>query len=168
MAKIKRIQTGWTAEQAAKLAGLPHNTVQTWLKRGVIRPRVTHGRGRGRGWRFTDSDVVGLGMMADLRKRGVSLQRLRPMLKELRKHTGRDSNLAALARSRLLLMENELFVIGHDDELVNLLTGQQVMQPILCPPLENILREIRERANQDEALKERFEALPATNILRAA
>jgi len=166
--KVTRIKSGWTTKEAAKLAGLPVNTVLTWLERGVIKTRVAYGKGAGRGFRFTDSDVVGLGMMADLRKQGVSLQRLRPMLNELRKHTGRDSNLAALARARLVLMDKRLYVIADDDALVDLLSGQQVMQPIMCPPLESVLREIRRRAQRDEALRERFEGLPESNILRAA
>jgi DNA-binding transcriptional MerR regulator len=165
---VQRIKSGWTTKEAAKLAGLPANTVLTWLDRGVIKLRIAHGKGRGLGYRFTDTDVVGLTLLANLRKRGVALQQLRPMLKELRKYTGRDSNLAALAKSRLVLMDKRLYVLGSDNELVDLLSGQQVMQAIVCPPLEELLQQIRERANKDEALRERFEKLPATNILRAA
>jgi len=166
--KISRITAGWTTEQAAKLAGLPAKTVHNWIERDVIKPRVAHGRGRGRGYRFTDTDVVGLSLMARLRKDGVSLQRLRPTLTQLRKHTGRDSNLSALANAQLVFMDKKLHVLGSGDELVDLLTGQHLMQPILCPPLSGILQEIRERAKQDETLQQRLESLDAGNILLAA
>lgn len=158
--RLARILTGWSSKEAAALAGVPWETLRSWVKRGDINPSISHGKGRGLGYRWTDTDVIALRMIAALRENGVSFHRLRPMLKKLRK--------AALQRHPVMLVGERVYVIEDQSQLFDILSGQQAMQPVLCPRLEDVLQQIRKRAEKDEALKQRFDALPPTSQLRAA
>lgn len=50
----------FTLNEAAAAARMPAKTLHTWISRGIIEPGVNLGRGRGKGYRFSAPEVLGI------------------------------------------------------------------------------------------------------------
>ncbi len=70
----------WTVGQAAKVVGVPARTVLRWIRDGLVGLRLYAPEGRGTRLLLLEDELLELWAIADLRKQGVSLQRVRGLL----------------------------------------------------------------------------------------
>lgn len=134
--------------QANKLSGVPVDTLKYWASTKVAIPSVDKGAGQGKARRWSFTDLLGLRVVASLRDQGVSLQRVRKILPKLKALTRKDSNLAALAGSRLaVLPDGDVAIRRSSEELISLLNSpsQQLMAPIMIMDLDAALRDVESR-----------------------
>lgn len=74
------------AKQVAELAGVPAPTFGHWLATGLIRPVRVWGRGRGRRYQFSLTNLVEVMAVTHLRKRRIAKDRLYCVVDELERN----------------------------------------------------------------------------------
>lgn len=95
------------------------------------------------GKRWTTGDIVGLTAIKLLRDNGVSMQRLLKVIARLKKVRGRSSSIRALLGTQLVILSNGDVALAKGDELLNLVSGQQLMA--LTFPVDLAVKEMQTR-----------------------
>jgi len=133
----------FSVNQAAAITGIGEKLLQYWLASGVVSPTVDLGMGRGNGKKFDLQGLVGLRVVADLRREGVPMQRVRLAVRKLSRLKGKRA-LEALAASRLVVLPDGDVALCNRDEFVSPLTGQQLMGPIIALDIGATVADVRE------------------------
>ena len=130
--------SSFTSSQVSLRTGLTPRQLQWWDEQGIVRPnREGHRR------LYSSEDLAELSLLGDLRRRGVSLQRIRRMIGLLRREFGhRLAELLGRGRDLHLLTDGEsVFLCDSERGVIDLLRNTQ--QPLLAiclgPLLERAL-----------------------------
>lgn len=100
---------GFSSKQVAALAGISLRQLQWWDERNVVSPRhVGHRRV------YSPQDVLEISVIAELRRKGFSLQKIRRVLRYLQREMGRrlsdvftrDSDLHLLTDGKSIYLED--------------------------------------------------------------
>lgn len=144
--KLKRF---YTSREVATLTGLTARQLQWWDARRLFAPAVGPKRTAAGGFterRYTPLDVLELQLLADLRRRGFSIPRLRRLLSTLRDRFGIRlyEAIGEGGPVTLYVGGDQIYARSKDGELINL---EQPAQPLLMGGDELPLRilETRER-----------------------
>ncbi len=123
---------GFTAGEALRVSGVPYQRLDYWARSGFLPPGLRKASGKGSDRRYSFKDLVALRVADELRKQGVSLQKLRKVVRFLRQHKGED---ATLASARLVVSGDDVFIRESDEQVVSALKepGQAVLA--LCSNL---------------------------------
>jgi DNA-binding transcriptional MerR regulator len=131
---------GFTSREVQFLTGLSNRNLQYWDEQGVFTPslsRPTGRRSRSSHRRiYSALDVMVLQAVAELRRKGMSFQRIRKTLEVLRDEMGIEKPFhAALqgnGRISLLTDGNNFYLCRNDREVVNILKhrGQYLLLPL--------------------------------------
>jgi DNA-binding transcriptional MerR regulator len=100
----------YTSSEVAKIAGVSLRQLQWWDERKVVSP--THA---GHKRVYTPGEVIEVSVIAELRRKGFSLQKIRRVLRFLQREMGRrlsdvlrgDSNLHLLTDGKSLFLEDK-------------------------------------------------------------
>ena len=135
--------SSFTSSQVSLRTGLTPRQLQWWDEQGIVTPnRKGHRR------LYSAEDLAELCLLGDLRRRGVSLQRIRRMIGLLRREFGRRlAELLGRGRDLHLLTDGEsVFLCDSERGVIDLLRNTQ--QPLLAiclgPLLERALAPERE------------------------
>ncbi len=101
--------TGYSSSDVARIARVSLRQLQWWDERHVVSPRH-----QGHRRKYTAEEVLEVTLIAELRKKGFSLQKLRRVLRYLQKDMGRrlsevlagDSNLHLLTDGKSIYLED--------------------------------------------------------------
>ena len=159
---------GFTSSEVEFLTGLTNRNLQYWDEQGVFTPSLSHPAGNrpGKGGRriYSALDVLVLQAVAALKRKGMSFQRIRKTLEELRDEMGIEKPFhAALkgdGRINLLTDGKNFYLCRNDREVVNILkhSGQYLLLPLgeLAQDLRAKVREMQRlrRAEEREAAME--------------
>ena len=120
-----RFKKFYTSREVANLTGLTARQLQWWDARRVFAPAIASHRTEAGGFterRYTPMDVLELQVLADLRRRGFSVPRLRRLLTTLKDTFGVRLYEAIGEGGALTLYigGNQLFARGIDGRLFNL------------------------------------------------
>lgn len=142
-------KSGFSAGEAARLAGLKYATLAYWDRSGFLRPSVAEARGagKGRGRVYSFRDLVALRTATELRKQGISLQSIRAVVRYLQGH-GMES---PLAEAKLIVppKSREVLVVRDPERLWSALRepGQGVMRMVV--EIGMVERELRRDLSKD-------------------
>jgi len=121
----------YSSKDAAKLSGISYRQLDHWARLGVIKPEQ-EAKGTGTARRWSPIQIVELRVIAGLRGRGVSMQRVRRASGWLRKHLPKLKS--PLAELSFATDGQQIFYLSpNPGKLVNVLAGGQV---VLTVPLE--------------------------------
>ena len=144
-----RLKKHYSSREVAVLTGLTARQLQWWDSRRLFAPAIASHRTEAGGFterRYTPLDVIELQVLADLRRRGFSIPRLRRLLKSLREVFGIRLYEAIGEGGPMTLF------IGGDQLYARDLTGQLFnldapTQPLLMVGEELLMRPlvVRER-----------------------
>lgn len=128
-----RLKKHYTSREVATLTGLTARQLQWWDERRLFKPAVAPHRTEAGGFterRYTPLDVLELQVLADLRRRGFSIPRLRRFLATLRDVFGARLYEAIGDGGPLTLFigGDQLYARTVDGRLFNL---EQPTQPLL-------------------------------------
>lgn len=117
---------GFTAGQAVRVSGVPYQRLDYWARSGFAPPGLRKATGKGTDRRYSFKDLVALRVADELRKQGVSLQKLRKVVRFLRQYQGPE---ATLASTRLVVSGDDVFIRESDEQVVSALKepGQAVL-----------------------------------------
>jgi predicted RNase H-like HicB family nuclease len=133
---------GYTTEVVAEVLAIPPSRLRYWESRGLFRPSVQPGRGKGTRKLFSFLDIVEARAVQTLREEaGLSLQKIRRCVAYLRKHE--SEILRPLATLTFVTDGLTLFRLAPDRKaLVDLGRGGQLL---FAWPIGKAVEEIRER-----------------------
>jgi DNA-binding transcriptional MerR regulator len=142
-----RLKKHYTSREVAALTGLTARQLQWWDSRRLFRPAIAPHRTDAGGFterRYTTLDVLELQVLADLRRRGFSIPRLRRLLATLRDVFGVRlyEAIGDGGPMTLLIGGDQLYVRTADDRLYNL---DQPSQPLLMVGEEVSMRPLTAR-----------------------
>lgn len=160
-----RLKRFYTSREVAALTGLTARQLQWWDARRLFAPAVGPQRTAAGGFterRYTPLDVLELQVLADLRRRGFSIPRLRRLLSTLRERFGIRlyEAIGEGGPVTLYVGGDQIYARSRDGGLVNL---EQPTQPLLMVGDDLRLRilETRERKRRPAGtyLRKRKEAI---------
>jgi DNA-binding transcriptional MerR regulator len=143
-----RLKKHYTSREVAAMTGLTARQLQWWDTRRVFRPAVAPRRTEAGGFterRYTPMDVLELQVLAELRRRGFSVARLRWLLDTLR-DVFRVRLYEAIGEGgplTLLIDGDQIFARTEDGQLFNL---DSPSQPLLVVGEELSIRPLAARA----------------------
>lgn len=128
-----RLKKFYTSREVAVLTGLSARQLQWWDARRLFRPAVASHRTEAGGYterRYTPMDVLELQVLADLRRHGFSVPRLRRLLSTMRDvfHIRLYEAIGDGGPLTLFIGGNDLYAKTADGRMFNL---EQPTQPLL-------------------------------------
>ena len=154
-----RLKKHYSSREVAALTGLTARQLQWWDARRLFKPAVAPQRTDAGGFterRYTPLDVLELQVLADLRRRGFSIPRLRRLLSTLREVFGVRlyEAIGEGGPMTLFIGGDQLYARTTDGRLFNLEQPSQpllmVGDPVSMRPLS--ARERRRRTSGSEKL----------------
>ena len=151
-----RLKRFYSSREVAQLTGLSARQLQWWDSRRLFAPAIAPHRTEAGGFterRYTAMDVLELQVLADLRRRGFSIPRMRRLLDTLRDVFGVRlyEAIGEGGPMTLLIGGDQLFARGTDGRVFNL---DDPEQPLLMVGEELPLRPLaaRERRRRSAAV----------------
>jgi DNA-binding transcriptional MerR regulator len=151
-----RLKKHYTSREVAGLTGLTARQLQWWDAKRLFKPAVAPHRTQAGGFterRYTPLDVLELQVLADLRRRGFSVPRLRRLLSTLREVFG-IRLVEAIGEGgpmTLFIAGDQLYARTQDGRLFNM---DHPTQPLLMVGEEPQIRPLtaRERKRRTRAI----------------
>ncbi len=129
---------GMSSRQVVALTGITPRQLQWWDERGIVRP-AREGRRR----LYTMDEVAAIAVIAELRAKGFSLQRVRKVVRCLQREFGASLVETVTARSdyHLLTDGRNIYVETSARQVIDILKNSR--QPIFAVCLSDTVRRIR-------------------------
>jgi DNA-binding transcriptional MerR regulator len=152
------LKNTYSAREVAAITGLTARQLQWWDARRLFAPAVAPKRTAAGGFterRYTPVDLLELMVLADLRRQGLSVTRLRTLLDTLRAHFGMRLFEAVGGGGQLTLLTDgrDVYARASTGELYNLLRSPD--QPLLVLGSDPALRELTARVKATRRPKRR-------------
>lgn len=140
----------FSSEEVAELGGVTARQLQWWDERGVVSPQH-----QGHRRRYRLEELVEVSVIAELRQKGFSLQKIRKVLRFLQRELGRRlaDILKASSDYHLLTDGKNIFLEDNQRKIVELLKNSR--QPIIAVCLSDQVRRLATEAKQSDLFKKR-------------
>lgn len=125
---------GYRGPTVTKIVGITYRQLDYWARTELVTPSVRGADGSGTQRLYSFDDIVALRVVKRLLDTGVSLQKVRAAIDELRRR-GHD-----LADSTLASDGTSVFALEGEDQLVDLLKKGQGVFAIMVSPVVDELR----------------------------
>ena len=128
----------FTSRQVVALTGISPRQLQWWDEQGLVSPAR-----RGRNRLYSMADVTEVSVIAELRGKGFSLQRVRKVIRFLQREMGKRliETLSSGSELHLLTDGRRIYLETSARQVVDILKNSR--QPIFTICLSDTLRQIR-------------------------
>jgi DNA-binding transcriptional MerR regulator len=149
----------YTSTDVARISGVSLRQLQWWDERNVVSPRQDGHRRV-----YLPQEVIEVSVIAELRRKGFSLQKIRRVLRFLQKDMGKrlSDALASEAEIHLLTDGKSIYLEEAPDRIIDLLKNAK--QPMFLVCVTDQVRRLGAAAQRKPA---RSEAAPANRKSRA-
>lgn len=128
---------GYRGPTVCRIVGISYRQLDYWARTELVTPSIREGTGRGKQRLYSFEDVVELRVIKRLLDAGVSLQRVRSAVEELRRQR------RSLTDVTLLSDGTTVYWIDDDAEVVDLLhRGEGVFAIALGPVVDSLRNEV--------------------------
>ncbi len=140
---------GYNSTEVARIAGVSLRQLQWWDERNVVSPRQN-----GHKRIYMPEEVVEISVIAELRRKGFSLQKIRRVLRFLQKDMGKRLNEALSASSEVHLLTDgkTIFMEDAPGRIVDLLKNAR--QPMFLVSVTDQVRRLHAAAERKPAKSE--------------
>jgi DNA-binding transcriptional MerR regulator len=140
----------FTSTEVARIAQVSLRQLQWWDERKVVSPRH-----QGHKRYYSPEEVIEITIIAELRRKGFSLQKIRRVLRFLQREMGRRLSETLQSDSKLHLLTDgkSIFLEDHQDRIIDLL--KQARQPMFLVCVTDQVRRLEEpnkKAAQSESV----------------
>jgi DNA-binding transcriptional MerR regulator len=120
---------GYNSSDVARICGVSLRQLQWWDERNVVSPRQD-----GHKRIYRTEEVVEISVIAELRRKGFSLQKIRRVLRFLQKDTGKHLGeaLAASSDVHLLTDGKSIYLEDAPDRIIDLLKNARQPMFLVC------------------------------------
>jgi DNA-binding transcriptional MerR regulator len=153
----------YTSLEVATIAGVSLRQLQWWDERKVVSPRH-----EGHRRVYLPEEVVEITVIAELRRKGFSLQKIRRVLRFLHKEMGKRLTEVLAARTELHLVTDgkSIYLEDQHSRIIDLLKNAN--QPMFLVCVTDQVRRLEEPATRKPARIEGGSAVSAPRKVRAA
>lgn len=153
-----KLKKHYSSREVAAITGLSARQLQWWDRRGIFSPSIPSRRTDRGGFterRYTPVELLELTVLADLRRRGFSMARLRRLLDVLRRRFGVRlyEAIEGTGTVTLYIDGDKIYARTRDGDLFNLL--HQPDQPLLMVGENLRLRELTVRESPAKKRRKR-------------
>ncbi len=122
-------QPGYNSSEVARICGVSLRQLQWWDERNVVSPRQD-----GHKRVYLPQEVVEISVIAELRRKGFSLQKIRRVLRFLQKDTGRRLSEALQATSDVHLLTDgkSMYLEDTPERIIDLLKDARQPMFLVC------------------------------------
>ncbi len=132
------------SKAVSKIIGIQIRVIDYWDRTNFIKPSISEASGYGSVRLYSFTDLIQFKVAHFLRKKGVSLQKIRKSLNFLRKHLPEVEN--PLAQLRFLTDGETIFVLTNkNSEIIDTLKRGQY---VLTIAIEELINELRGKTSQ--------------------
>lgn len=132
----------YTSEEASRLAGISYRQLDSWTREGLAKP-IQKAAGSGTARRWSPRQVVELRVIGDLRRAGVSMQRIKRAVGWLRRHVTKVKT--PLAELAFATDGRRIFYLSpNPGKLVDVLAGGQAVLIVPMAGMEHIEPDVSE------------------------
>jgi DNA-binding transcriptional MerR regulator len=119
----------YTSSEVSRISGVSLRQLQWWDERKVVSPRQD-----GHKRVYIPEEVVEVSVIAELRRKGFSLQKIRRVLKYLQKEMGKrlSEALASDAEIHLLTDGKSIFLEENSDRVIDLMKSARQPMFLVC------------------------------------
>jgi DNA-binding transcriptional MerR regulator len=120
---------GYTSSEVARLCGVSLRQLQWWDERSVVSPRQD-----GHKRIYHPQEVVEISVIAELRRKGFSLQKIRRVLRYLQKDVGKRLSDALTGESEVHLLTDgkSIYLEDAPDRVIDLLKSARQPMFLVC------------------------------------
>jgi DNA-binding transcriptional MerR regulator len=120
---------GFNSSDVARICGVSLRQLQWWDERSVVSPRQD-----GHKRIYSKEEVVEISVIAELRRKGFSLQKIRRVLRFLQKDMGKRLNDALDAASEIHLLTDgkSIYLEDAPNRIINLLKNAKQPMFLVC------------------------------------
>jgi DNA-binding transcriptional MerR regulator len=120
---------GYNSSEVARICGVSLRQLQWWDERNVVSPRQD-----GHKRIYLAEEVVEISVIAELRRKGFSLQKIRRVLRFLQKDMGKrlSEALAASSEVHLLTDGKSIYLEEASDRIIDLLKNARQPMFLVC------------------------------------
>jgi DNA-binding transcriptional MerR regulator len=122
-------QPSWTSAEVSKLFGVSLRQLQWWDEKKVVSPRQ-----EGHKRLYQQEEIVEIGVIAELRRKGFSLQKIRRVLRFLQKELGK--RLADIVRGtsefHLVTDGKSIYLEDSSQRILNILKNAKQAMFVVC------------------------------------
>lgn len=120
---------GYTSSEVARLCGVSLRQLQWWDERNVVSPRQDGHRRI-----YLPQEVVEISVIAELRRKGFSLQKIRRVLRFLQKDTGKRLSEAMSGESDVHLLTDgkNIYLEEATDRIIDVLKNARQPMFLVC------------------------------------
>jgi DNA-binding transcriptional MerR regulator len=142
------LKKNYSSREVASITGLTARQLQWWDARKLIKPSIAPHRTEAGGYterRYSPIDLFELAVLADLRRSGLSVSKMRQLLETLRKRFGIRLFDAIGGGGAITLLTDgkDIYARTDNDQFFNLLRAPT--QPLLVLGHEGNLKELKLR-----------------------
>ncbi len=158
--------SGYRGPNVCKIVGITYRQLDYWARTELVSPTVQEAKGSGTQRLYSFDDIVQLRVVKKLLDTGVSLQRVRAAVEDLR---GRGDSI----NDQTLVSDGKtVYAVDDQQQVIDLLQrGQSVFAIALGPVISQLQGEVRdfpmERAESPKAAPAPVEGATVTPITRA-
>ena len=122
-------QGRYTSGDVARIAGVSLRQLQWWDERNVVSPRQ-----EGHRRVYLSNEVVEVSVIAELRRKGFSLQKIRRVLRFLQKEMGKRLSDAVANESEVHLITDgrNIYLEDHPDRIIDVLKNAKQPMFLVC------------------------------------
>ena len=122
-------ENGYNSSDVARLCGVSLRQLQWWDERKVVSPRQD-----GHKRVYVPEEVVEISVIAELRRKGFSLQKIRRVLKYLQREMGKRLGDAQASESEVHLLTDgkSIFLEESPDRIIDLLKNARQPMFLVC------------------------------------
>jgi DNA-binding transcriptional MerR regulator len=152
-------QEGYNSSEVARICGVSLRQLQWWDERSVVSPRQDGHRRI-----YSSAEVVEISIIAELRRKGFSLQKIRRVLRFLQKDMGKRLHEALAAESTVHLLTDgkSIYLEDAPDRIIDLMKNARQPMFLVC-----VTDQARRIASAGERKPARSEGATAARKARA-
>ena len=131
------MKTRFSTDEVVTATNITHRQLQWWDEQGIVTPSRL-----GRNRRYSLDDLAEIAVLQQLRNKGVSLQRMRKVIRYLQKEMGKRLYETVKSGSDLHLLTDgkNIYLETSEKQIVDILKNAR--QPILAVCLSDAVREV--------------------------
>jgi DNA-binding transcriptional MerR regulator len=144
------MEKSFSSAEAIGLTGITGRQLQWWDERGIVVPER-----QGRNRFYSEDDLAELAVIAELRRKGFSLQRVRKVMRYLQRELGKRlvETVTKGTEYHLLTDGRRLYLENSERQIIDLLKNSR--QPLLAICLSDAVKEIHAEIRQQGTARTR-------------
>ena len=126
------MQQGYTGPEVCKITGISYRQLDHWTTTSLVDASIRNIKGSGYHRIYSFQDIIKIKLVNKLREAGVSLQKIRVALKNIKQILGKNINISDVS---IFSDGKSIYVITNNNEMLDLIKQGQAVFGISLGPI---------------------------------